>query len=139
MFLVILVTGVYPSIKLDRTDLSIGLSSLSGTSSYFLFGCIMLININQNKKNNGKRISCNKGDKQDDYIIYQKQQISSRFLCKQYNTKQKHEEFGSPFLSTKSKSNSILKEVLNISSNSTGILDNFSFTFSPKYFKIQVT
>lgn len=63
MFLVILVTGVYPRIRLKRIDLSIGLSSISGTSSYFLFGCIMLININQNRKNSGKRISYNKGNK----------------------------------------------------------------------------
>lgn len=63
MFLVRLVAGVYPRIRLKRTDLSIELSSISGTSSYFLFGCIMLININQNKKNSGKRTSYNKGNK----------------------------------------------------------------------------
>jgi hypothetical protein len=80
MSLVILVTGVYPRIKLDRIDLSKGLSSISGTSSYFLFGCIMLININQNKKNSGKRISYNKRNKAIINIMMAAKSLT--FVCK---------------------------------------------------------
>lgn len=60
---VMLVAGVNPSTRRWAGRLRQGAGSTSGTSSYFLFGCIMLININQNKKNSGKRISCNKGNK----------------------------------------------------------------------------
>lgn len=61
----------------------------------------MLINIKQNKKNSGKKISYNKGNKM--IIKYNSNKIQD-FYPKYYNIK---------------------KYVLSIPSNSTSILDNF--------------
>lgn len=120
MLLVILVTGVYPRILLERIDLSMGLSSLSGISSYFLFGCNMLININQNKKNSGKRISYNKRKK---FITkYNNGTKNHQYFYTNYvfNTKKKHEEFDCSLSCTKSKSSFIPITVLNLSLNTIG-------------------
>lgn len=67
----------------------------------------MLININQNKKNSGKRISYNKRNK---VITKYNGSKNHQDLFADNIILRKNKKFGCPFLRIKSKSNSIPKE-----------------------------
>lgn len=90
------VAGVVPSTTLARTDRQ-GTEFCIRHFFIFLIGCIMLININQNKKNSGKRISCNKGNKM---ITKHSTGSKKHQAFREYNNTKKKRRTWSPFFRT---------------------------------------